>query len=210
MIKEETWKGKETPPLYHQAFICGDPDARAGWKSMSNEARTELLLAYLYGLMDSYHSQRSTTDTDPDVADPLDPVLECVLGMCDCGKPPDGFVKVGRDRWMTHRNCKTRWRALSVPPWFRMTEEMLREAVPQLLEYEEIPGRPSWMGVPFVESSAYDRLPDPVKEKRIKDLFNTARLLARKSVKGPALGRILREEGREGLIRVLSPFDLGQ
>ncbi len=51
---------------------------------------------------------------------------------------------------------------------------------------------------------------DPVREKRIKDLFNKARLVARELVKAPALGRILREEGREGLIRALSPFDLGQ
>ncbi len=28
--------------------------------------------------------------------------------------------------------------------------------------------------------------------------------------RGEALSRILREEGREGLIRAISPFDLGQ
>ncbi len=39
--------------------------------------------------------------------------------------------------------------------------------------------------------------------------FNKARLVARESVKAPALGRVLREEGREGLIRTLSPLGLG-
>jgi len=66
------------------------------------------------------------------------------------------------------------------------------------------------MVVGFVEAPGYDRLLDPVREQRIKDLFNKARAAARAASRGEALPRILREEGREGLIRALSPLDLGQ
>ncbi len=55
-----------------------------------------------------------------------------------------------------------------------------------------------------------DTVTDPAKGKRIKDLFNKARLVARQSVKAPALGRILREEGREGLMRAINPLGLTQ
>ncbi len=76
---------------------------------------------------------------------PIDAVLDFALGGCECGKPPDGFVKVGPEMWMTHSRCGTRWLALHVPSWLRVHEETLEEHAPELLAYREIPGHtPEW------------------------------------------------------------------
>lgn len=81
---------------------------------------------------------------------PIDALLDHARGTCECGHPPDGYAIVGRELWMTHFECKTRWLAIPASIWSRLDEEALLAAVPDLTGFREIPGQwPEWVREAF-------------------------------------------------------------